>query len=389
MNCHPASLPTKIDIAIIGGGPVGAFTALRLAQSGHQVVLIEARKTPASDPRTLALSWSNVKLLEEIKVWHSSLAVNPIHSVHVSQKDSLGRTLIQANEYDLPALGYVVEYFKLMQHMYAQLEDSPIHCLFGIPLREIKVLENQCQLMIEVEGTLSTLHASLVIFADGGGQVTGLNSEYFVKDYAQSALLSTLTLTEPHQNIAYERFTQDGPLALLPYGDQFALIWSQPTEKMQLLLDSEEELFLQTVQQQFNYRLPPLTTLGPRYHFPLFMKRLKSSLSSRVICIGNAAQTLHPIAGQGLNLGLRDAVTLARLLEYTPQNELAHPQTIKRYSALRHKDKALMLGFTNLLAEGFAKNWPLLKPLRSLGLLILDQQPFLKRRLAKYMLEGF
>lgn len=389
MFLSPDALPTITDIAIIGGGPVGALTALRLSQSGHRVLLIEAQKNLSHDPRALALSWSSVNTLKNVNAWSANTAATPIQTVHISQKASMGRTLIHAHECEIDALGYVVAYSTLIKTMHEQLADSPITCISGAKLQKIIELDDTVDLHIETETASSVLTARLVIFADGGGNVEGLETDYYAKDYGHSAIVSTINILDSHQHIAYERFTKEGPLALLPYHDQFALIWSQPTHRAKELLSYDEKSFLHTLQKQFNQRIPTLTGIGPRYSFPLSMKQLKSHPSPHIICIGNAAQTLHPIAGQGLNVGIRDAITLAHLLEHIPKEKLGHPTTYARYQALRNKDRSFMLGFTDLLVEGFSKNWPLISPLRSMGLLLLNQQPFLKKQLVKHMLFGF
>lgn len=390
MHITSHALPDEVDITIIGGGPVGALMALRLIESGHNVLLIEAREEQINDPRALALSWSSVEILQKLGVWDKTLSATAMDTIHVSQQHSIGQTCLYAHESNIPHLGYVVGFSALLKNMHAQLAQSTTPCAFGIKLKRVTFESTCATLTLEtLNNTEHTLRTQLVIMADGGKPIDGLLTDYHHKDYQQTAIVSHIDIETPHQHIAYERFSKDGPIALLPCQDGFALIWTQTPEKAREKLALEETAFLEALQSCFKYRAPTLKKLGPVHTFPIRMKALKPSRIERIIYIGNGAQTLHPIAGQGLNLGIRDAVTLSRLLYQTEKDELGLQAMLKNYHDRRRKDRALMLHFTDLLVESFAKSGPFLNPLRSMGLFLLNQQPALKKQFAKYMLFGF
>ena len=222
MLLTPLTLPSYSDITIIGGGPVGAFLALRLEHSGHSVLLIEANDKLADDPRTLALSWGSVAALQQAGIWDATLPATAIHSVHVSQMGSLGRTLLHATELDLEALGYVVRYQNLMQAMQKRLKQSQLSCVLGTHVKQVTPLSRYAKISVCKGEAEHTLISRLVIIANGGQLTEGLDIAYHSKDYHQSAIISTLATETPHKNTAYERFPQDGSLALLPHQECFS-----------------------------------------------------------------------------------------------------------------------------------------------------------------------
>jgi 2-octaprenyl-6-methoxyphenol hydroxylase len=382
-------LPDYTDITIIGGGPVGALMALRLEQSSHSVLLVEAQASIIDNPRTLALSWGTIEALQQAGVWNDALPATPIHQVHISQADSIGRTLLKATDFTLPALGYVIRYDDLLRVIQYHLAQRQSPCAMGVQVKHINPLARYTQLKLQAGNREHTLTTRLVIMADGGRFTDKLKVTRSVKDYRQMATISTVSVANPHQYIAYERFTPEGPLALLPHKQDFALIWTQTPEQTASHLALDDQAFLAALQKRFKGRAPEFTALKERYTFPLTMKSLKRPFLPNLVFIGNAAQTLHPIAGQGLNLGIRDALTLSRILYSTPQHQLGEASMLTRYYHQRRTDTYLMLGFTDLLVESFHRDWPLFKSIRSLGLTLLDQQPLLKKQLGKSMIFGF
>lgn len=381
------SLPSHVDILIVGGGPVGALLAQKLAGSPLKTLLVEARAEVPADPRALALSWASVEALKNAGLWPAELGSTPIRQVHISQQGTAGQTRLPAEEIGLPALGHVVRYDALARA--AQTSLDPAHCVLACAVTQLRQLGRYASVVLATPQGAHSLTARLVVLADGGqllGQLKDVAQR--VKPYAQHAILATLTPIEPHRQIAYERFADDGPLALLPNGVDFTLVWTQsPTDAEQRLALSDTD-FLTEISQRFAGRLAGFSAVGPRSSFPLALKTLDSVVGQRVALIGNAAQTLHPVAGQGLNLGLRDAGTLATLLLQTPANEVGETAMLQRYARLRRRDAGLVTFFTDSLIAVFEHPHPLLKHGRSLGLLALDMTAPARRALARQMVFG-
>jgi 2-octaprenyl-6-methoxyphenol hydroxylase len=382
-------LPDYTDITIVGGGPIGALMALRLEQSGHRVLLLEAQANLIDNPRTLALSWGTIEALQQLGIWQANFPATPIHQVHISQADSIGRTLLKATDFNLPALGYVVRYDDLLRAIQPHLQQAQLQYAMGVQVNHIHPLSSYTRLTLQAQHKTHTLTTRLVIMADGGGFTEALPVTQYTKNYRQMATVSTVSIATPHHFIAYERFTPQGPLALLPHHQDFALVWTQTPEETAFHLTLPDEAFLAALQKRFKGRAPEFTALKTRYTFPLAMKSLKKPFLPHLVFIGNAAQTLHPVAGQGLNLGIRDVLTLSRVIHTTLQHQLGTPQMLTRYYKARRTDTYLMLSFTDVLADYFYRDWPLLKSLRSVSLTLLEQQPHLKKQLGKSMLFGF
>ncbi|WP_159674263.1 FAD-dependent monooxygenase [Andreprevotia sp. IGB-42] len=383
------SLPGHVGIAIVGGGPVGALLAQRLAASGHDVMAIEARTGTPADPRALALSWASRDTLLEAGLWSDALAATPIEKVHVSQAGTLGRTELSAAELGLPVLGFTVPYEKLAALALERLKTGNVPLALGHTVTGLRQLDRYAQLQLAGPDGAAMLTAGLVILADGGKLVTQLGDiKQTVKPYDQHAILARITPSQPHRGMAYERFADDGPLALLPSGDDFMLIWTQTPEQAAERLAMSDEAFLSAVEARFAGRIGGFTRVGTRASWPLALKTLDSVVSRRVVLIGNAAQTLHPVAGQGLNLGLRDADTLASLLTATPHNRAGDAATLARYARLRRSDAGRVTFFTDSVIHLFESPNPVFKHLRSLGLLALDHVAPLRRGFARRMVYG-
>lgn len=385
-------LPCHVDIAIVGGGPVGALVAQRLARQGKQALAIETRQSVEdgpTDPRALALSWASYQALLDAGLWRDGLAPTAIQRVHVSQQGSLGRTELNANELNLPALGYVVSYDKLARLALEQLTLGPAQLALGTTVTGVRSLSRFAELQLATHTGPTSMTARLVILADGGKLISQINGvQQTVKPYNQHAILATLTPTVPHAGVAYERFADDGPLALLPYGDDFMLVWTQTPEQAEARLALSDEDFMAEVAQRFSARLAGFTAVGPRRSWPLALKTLDSVVAPRMVMIGNAAQTLHPVAGQGLNLGLRDAAVLADVIATTPARELGEAAMLQRYAALRRKDAGVVTAFTDNLISFFDRPNPVFKHARSLGMLAMDQIGPLRRGFARRMVYG-
>lgn len=384
-----SKLPQHVDIVIVGGGPVGALLAQRLVSSGHDALLVEAKHSVAADPRALAIAYASSQTLADNDLWHASLEATPITQVHVSQAGTLGRTELNCDELDLPMLGSVVKYHKLAQYALDQLSKSEAKLALGAKVTRIQRLARFAQLTLETDLGEQKLTCRLVILAEGGqllGQLDDINQT--IKSYEQHAVLATIKPKHPHRGIAFERFADDGPLALLPTGDDYTLVWTQTPEQAAARLALAEQDFIHEVEQRFADRVSGFSAVTTRASWPLALKTVNSVVGHRVVLIGNAAQTLHPVAGQGLNLGLRDAATLADVLATTPARDLGEATSLARYAKLRARDAGLITIVTDSLISLFDSPSLPLKHARSLGLLAMDQCAWLRKGFAQRMVYG-
>lgn len=368
-----------LDIAIAGGGPVGCALAAALRGSPLAVARIGGEAT-ASD-RPIALSYGSRLVLERLGVW-DGVRATPIRAVHVSQRGAFGRTLMTARELGLPALGYVAAYSAVLAPLAAAAAPAAAGTLLdwssdadGVRLRARS----------PDAGTRDVeLRARLLVLADGGGSVPMDHS----REYGQEALVAEVRSERPHRGVAWERFTPEGPIALLPHGDGLALVWSARAATVRGLLRLPEPDFLAALGERFGGRLGRFTGVGARAAFPLALRYRGAAADPHVIVIGNASQTLHPVAGQGLNLGLRDAWELAELLLDAPQAAIGDAELGRRFARRRGADRRAGIAVTDSLVRLFSNEWPLLAPARGAGLLALDLLPPARRFLARRMMFG-
>jgi 2-octaprenyl-6-methoxyphenol hydroxylase len=371
------------DIAIGGAGPVGLALAAMLVRHGaapQRIVLIDAKpvEQAVKDPRSLALSWGSRQLLEEIRGWPA--AVTPIREIHVSRRGHFGRTLMTADEFSLPALGYVSRYGALVQALSAAASAAGIHMLRPMQIASREELAD-CVALLLADGR--TLHARVMVQAEGG-LFADQPGKPISRDYNQTAVISHVTVGTPQPGRAYERFTDEGPLALLPQEDGYALVWCLRPARASQVAALPDAAFLHQLQQAFGQRLGRFLGATPRIAYPLGLNA-GFSHSARTVAIGNAAQTLHPVAGQGLNLGLRDAAVLARIL--APD---ASPLTVQRYVLQRRRDRGLTIGLTDALARAFssAPDGAFSQSLLGISLGLMDAVRPVKRLLAEQMMFG-
>jgi len=386
------------DIAIIGGGPVGAALALALREGKYKVCVLEARpaNTASSDARALALSYGSRLLLERMNVWRKLQDVSPIRSIHISQQKSFGRTLLRAQELDVPELGYVLPYPSLQGALTDALQQSNVHMIYGASVTELTgegdhaVIRYQQACPEHVEGmdTEHTLHARLAVVADGGK----LLAEKFppkMHDYGQSALITHITCGAPQAEMAYERFTSSGPLALLPFTSGYELVWTVPHQQVQEMLAWEDAKFLGELQAKFGGRVGEFLTVGKRTTFPLGLRRAPDLFPMpHTVLLGNAAQTMHPVAGQGFNLGLRDAWELAQEILDANTEQLGTQAMLTGYRSRRRTDREAGIRFTDGLVRLFSNDLPLVSAGRAAALTALDCLPFAKKFVAKRMMFG-
>jgi len=369
----------QTDILIIGAGPVGMTLHLALAAGGQQSLLIDRRPPAAlqADPRALALSHGARELLEQIEGWPTR-AATPIETIHVSQKAGFGRTLIDRADYQLPALGYVVRYRDLAAALAVRLTD-------GALLAETEILDTTpdasgVTVALRHAGTLRRIRCKLLVHAEG---TPADDPEVKVSDYAQHAVICEVTPSPGHGRRAWERFTPDGPLALLPLGDEYSIVFTLPPAKADAVMALDDDAFVAALASQLG-RSMRFSKPGKRSRFPLAL-RLRTSLHrGREVWIGNTAQTLHPVSGQGFNLGLRDAWQLAEILL---RDGVDH-SNLAAYAASRRLDRDGGAFFTDKVVKAFSNDCGPLKLVRGLGLLALDVFPPARHFVAKRMIWG-
>lgn len=379
------SAPTH-DLVILGSGPVGCVLALALARSAphpERIALVgpapTARPTGQSiDPRALALNHGSRQLLQQLGAWPRQAA--DILTVHVSQSGHLGRTLIDQAELAVPRLGSVVAYDDLLEALHAAVARSGVH---HVPERPPRPQSGQ---PVTLGLTSGPVTSRLVLISDGA-RPRGLHREY-----DQQAVLATIRVASPIPGRAFERFTRTGPLALLPHPaghDLYSLVWCVRPAQAATLSSLPETAFNAALQTAFGQRLGQLQRVGAASTFPLSLHAGPSLQGPGIVAVGNAAQTLHPVAGQGLNLGLRDAAQLTHVL----QPWLASPgqpvqALLEHYARQRRLDRGLTMGITDTLPRIFATDNPLLRHACGIGLAALDLLPMLRKPLARHLLQG-
>lgn len=385
-----------VDIAIIGAGPVGASLVLGLEGSGLAVAVLEAReKLEAPDPRALALSQGARLVLERLGAWEA-LAPNatPIETIHVSQRGGLGRALLTAGEVGVPALGYVAEYGTLYAALAGRLPEcgakGSTEVLTGARVTDVAATSGYGAVRYQRGGAEHLLTARLVVLSEGGRSLPAhLRQD---KDYGQSAVVCTVSTRRPHEHRAYERFTPEGPIALLPlgeaFGNDYALVWTTPSAQVEERLALPDADFLAQLQAAFGDRQGRFTHAGPRAAFPLKLTLAAASASPRILRIGNAAHVLHPVAGQGFNLGVRDAWHLAQRILDTPRGRLGEAALSSAYAAERRFDVLGGSLMTDILVEAFSNDRLLLGHARGAALFLLDLLPPLKSLFARKMMFG-
>jgi len=374
----------ETDILIIGAGPVGMTLALRLhsERSPLRVLLLDrrARDGHLQDPRALALAHGTRQLLEPLGAWNGR-AATAIHDIHVSQSGGFGRTLLTREESGVPALGYVMRYRDLATVLAAALPAGAVldRCEIGTIADD----DNGVTLLARRNGAALTVRSRLLVHADGTPEDSG---DVFVADYRQHAVIAEVRTESAHGHRAWERFTPDGPLALLPLGKDYSVVFTVPAERSEGLTAMSDADFLATLQRQFGERLRFVAT-SSRSRFPLALRLRRELTDGRRVWIGNAAQTLHPVSGQGFNLGIRDAVELAECLSWPP-DDAGDAGKLNAYAHGRQNDRFGAAAFTDGIVRTFSNRLSLLKAARGVGLLALDLVPPARRFVAQRMLFG-
>jgi 2-octaprenyl-6-methoxyphenol hydroxylase len=399
------TLQAHYEIVVVGGGMVGASFALALARRyGSRILVAEsqlrsgtARSSPADfDTRTTALSHGSRLIYESIGMWDRiSRSAEPILGIHVSDRGHFGATRLAASALDVPALGYVAENHVLGDVLQSAVEQSTgvdFFCPASIS-RITPVAEGmRLQLSRPGDNAESEITAALVVLADGGksslADQLGIQSN--VTHYAQSALISNIAFTQAHGNIAYERFTDAGPIAVLPLpaldGEQRgSLIWTLPQQEAAGILDLSESAFLNRLQERFGRRLGKITRAGSRVIYPLSLSVAREQIRPGLVLLGNVAHTLHPVAGQGMNLALRDAQVLAGLIVRSAEKGVSpgSMHTLAAYMSAQESDQLRTIQFSHYMTQLFSSSNPALIWARKFGLFSVDLLPAVKQVFAR------
>ena len=381
-----------VEIGICGAGPVGQALALLLCQHGYapeRIALFDAKTSEQAeqDARSIAISYGSQQILQAAGCW--PVKATAIHEIHVSRRGHFGRSLISASEYDLPALGYVARYGDIIRPMQAALARSGVRQYRPCSITALDEQADHVRLSLGMSDSHDSSHvsAAIVIQAEGG-TFSDQQQRSRHHDYQQTAVIAHINSDRPIVGRAFERFTEQGPLALLPQEDGYALVWCVRPEEADKILALDDQAFIAALQTAFGDRLGNFISSTARLSYPLGLNA-REHATKRTVAIGNAAQTLHPVAGQGLNLGLRDALILALTLS---QQAMHDPATaLQAYLQERQADRKLTIRLTDSMARVFASSpdGSFSQTLLGLGLGALDMVKPAKRMLASQMMFGW
>jgi 2-octaprenyl-6-methoxyphenol hydroxylase len=377
------------DVAIAGGGMVGLSLAVALAGLPLEVVVFEpvgadAEEQPSFDSRTTALSAGSRRVLEGIGVWPLvAREATPIRTIHVSQRGAFGTARLTAAEQGLEALGYTIENRLLGRALRERAAAIPRFHQRRAAVR--RVAPGAGSVRIETEDG-ERFDARLLVAADGAQSVVrrALDIEAIVAEYDQVAIVAHVDSTRFHDYSAFERFTASGPLAVLPIVEgRSAVVWTLSPDEARRVLALEDGDFLAELQRAFGMRVGRLTRVGRRSSYPLALTTAERLTAPRAVVLGNAAQSLHPVAGQGFNLALRDVAWLAELLASAAGNDPGAPELLERYASWRAPDREAVIRFTDSLVRAFGVPLASLRGLRGAGLALFDLLPPVKREFAR------
>ena len=400
---------SHFDMVIVGGGMVGISLALILAaQRDWKILLVEAQSmklgsvsnhSASFDDRSTALSWTSRNIYQSIGIWDQlSKHLTDIRQIHVSDRGHGGLTRMSATEAGVDALGYVVENHWLGSVLIDRLAQQSIDVLANTHISSVRPLRDGIEISLKGVKALdsqetSIIHSDLLVIADGSNSKTaeklGIHSKS--SSYRQTAIIANIQLEKKHQNVAYERFTDQGPMALLPLSDfkgqhRSALVWVQPEDKAEQLIKAEDTAFLDTLQQRFGHRLGRFKQVGNRLDYPLALTLAAEQVRRNVVVVGNAAHSLHPVAGQGFNLSLRDVAALAARLNIAriQQKDIGALEVLEDYQQQQLVDQRNTLIFSDSLTKFFSGTSSISAVTRNSGLLALDLVPQLRHGFAKF-----
>ncbi|WP_087107414.1 2-octaprenyl-6-methoxyphenyl hydroxylase [Parendozoicomonas haliclonae] len=395
-------MQARYDIVIVGGGMVGATLALGLRRAlpeSRSIAVIEAVDLPEEssgtwqpsyDARSSALSAGAKDIFASLGLWDAiSQAAEPILDIHVSDRGHFGVARMHAHEHGVPALGYVADNSWLGQVLLSDVKATQgIDLLCPVSVKQILPEVDDSTLTLDAPGGEQILNASLVILADGGrsGLSRKLGIESDVAEYGQKAIVANITPAKHHNGVAYERFTDEGPMALLPRpGGDCALVWTMPEQLADERLELVDEDFLAELQDRFGYRVGRFKKVGERFAYPLALKTAREQVRPGLVVLGNAAHSLHPVAGQGFNLSLRDVQTLISTLAEAieQQKNPGSLEVLKSYQQQREKDQQQTIGFSDQVVRLFSNNNVALAGARNFGLVAMDLLYPIKNRFAR------
>jgi 2-octaprenyl-6-methoxyphenol hydroxylase len=386
---------TRVDIAIIGGGMVGASLAVALNDGGIATMLVEGTapasgSQPSFDDRTTALGNASRRIFQSLGVWeHMAPAAAAIRTIHVSDAGRFGFARLKAEEEGIEAFGYVVPNRVIGAALWDKLRNSR-DVLLRVPTRPDGVQLGDDGVTFTLQGqseTAEQVSARLVVAADGAHSLvrTAAGIEADVEDYDQVAIVANVAADHPHDGTAYERFTQSGPLAVLPLHDgSYGVIWTCTPARATEILSFDDRTYLQELQNRFGWRAGRFVRAGVRASYPLKLTRAAATVATRTVLIGNAAQALHPVAGQGFNLGLRDAAMLAEVVANSGgTRDVGSPELLRKFAQWRAGDRHGVTRFTDGLVKLFGDTRPGVGAMRDLGLLLFDLSPPAKSALSR------
>ena len=381
------------NITIVGAGPVGLVAGALMAELNYSVNIIEANHKDfvLKDSKALALSNSTVFILKKLDIWKDLLKkATPINEIHVSQKNTFGRTLFEANDYEEDALGYIVSYADLIKLLKNKIEGfKNVHIFFNTKLENVKNFKDSKNILIKNDGKEKELPFNLLVLADGGkARIAGIDLTREEKDINHIALVSSLKINKPHYGRAYERFTKNGPIALLPNtSNTFTLVWTGPKKYIDEIAKLNNDSLLKILQENFGKRAGEFVDINEKSFFVLKSSILKNISTPNVVAIGNASQIIHPVAGQGLNIGMRDALELAKFVK-TYFDDSFSKNISHDFNRIRKSQSSDIINITDQLSSIFLNNIIGFNNLRGLSLSALDAIPPLKRKFVRKMSYG-
>ena len=398
------TLATQYDVVVVGGGLVGASFALNLSQqindSVYSILVVEAvdsinfDQQPSFDSRSTALSFGSRQIFETMSLWSAiSPHVEPIVEIQVSDRGHFGRTTLSSAEQGVEALGYVIENRELGSILGEAMQaSSGVSVLAPATITQIKPCRSGMELTVAREEQLTKLSAKLVVLADGGRSsiCESLGIDQTKTDYGQHAVITNVAFERPHSGVAFERFTESGPLAVLPLSDfqksnRGSLVWTVSESFRKELLNCDEEIFRSMLTQYFGERLGRIMQIGKRVAYPLSLTLAREQVRPGLVLLGNVAHTLHPVAGQGLNLALRDSAALVRQLVSAKEQQVAPGElkNLQAYLESQNQDQFESVMFTDQTVKLFSNNqWGQIA-IRKLGLLGLELMPPMRSRFAQ------
>ncbi|MGP1924379.1 MAG: 2-octaprenyl-6-methoxyphenyl hydroxylase [Arsenophonus sp. NEOnobi-MAG3] len=384
-----------MKVIIVGGGMIGASLALAISafsQGKVQISLIEARlpnpnKThPSFDAKTIALAHGTYQQFNQIGIWHGlNKYVTPITNIHVSEYGHAGAVNMYAKDYSLAALGYVVELHNAGNYLFEQLKKAPgveLYC----PDKVIGLERTIDDVSVKLTSN-KVLSGQLLVAADGSNSMIAKASQIECQraSYKQCAIIANILTNEAPQGQAFERFTKYGPLAMLPMSKgRSSLVWCHPLESQQSIMQWSDDQFMRELQKWFGWRLGEIKAISERYCFPLLLSQAKRLITHRLVLVGNAAQTLHPIAGQGFNLGMRDVIILANIINEVANHsgDMGAYSVLMQYQMQRRDDRKNIIKLTDNLVHLFSNNHLIFAIGRNVGLIVMETLPVIRDVLA-------